>query len=126
MKTTHFALVGTGNIANFHARAIELVEGAELVAVHSRREDSGREFATKYGAEYVADYATLLARPDIDAVCITTPSGTHAELGIAAARAKNLSTSHQRALTNLSRRARKTRCNSARFFRLVLGRERWH
>ncbi|HEX8466136.1 MAG TPA: Gfo/Idh/MocA family oxidoreductase [Abditibacterium sp.] len=87
MKTTRFALVGAGNIAHFHARAIELVEGAQLVAVHSRREESGRDFAQKYGADYLADYAQLLARPDIDAICLTTPSGTHAELGILAARA---------------------------------------
>ncbi len=87
MKTINFALIGTGNIAHFHARAIELVEGAKLVAVHSRREESGRDFARKYGAQYFADYAQLLQNPDIDAVCLVTPSGTHAELGILAARA---------------------------------------
>lgn len=86
MKTTRFALVGTGNIAHFHARAIGLVESATLVAVHSRRESSGREFAQKYGAQYIADYAELLQNPGIDAICLTTPSGTHAELGILAAR----------------------------------------
>ncbi len=88
MKTINFALVGTGNIANFHARAIGLVEGASLVAVHSRRKAVGRDFAQKYGAQYVPDYAELLKNPEIDAVCITTPSGTHGELGILAARAK--------------------------------------
>ena len=41
----------------------------------------------KHNAQYVEDYAALLARPDVDAICITTPSGTHADLGIAAARA---------------------------------------
>jgi UDP-N-acetyl-2-amino-2-deoxyglucuronate dehydrogenase len=87
MNSVRFAIVGTGNIAAFHARAIELVEGAELVAVHSRRADAGQKFASEYSAEYVADYAILLAREDIDAIAITTPSGTHAELGIEAARA---------------------------------------
>ena len=82
-----FAIIGTGNIAGFHAQSAALVPEAELVAVHSRRPESGRAFAAQYGAEYAADYAELLARPDIDAVAITTPSGTHAELGIAAARA---------------------------------------
>ncbi|WP_105483292.1 Gfo/Idh/MocA family protein [Abditibacterium utsteinense] len=88
MKTINFALVGTGNIAHFHARAIAMTAGAKLVAVHSRREDAGRDFAGQYGAEYFADYAILLKNPNIDAVCITTPSGTHGELGILAARAK--------------------------------------
>jgi UDP-N-acetyl-2-amino-2-deoxyglucuronate dehydrogenase len=88
MKTVRFAIVGTGNIATFHARAIGLVESAQLVAVHSRRSEVGEKFAAEYGAEYVSDYAALLARDDIDAIAITTPSGTHAELGIEAARAK--------------------------------------
>lgn len=82
-----FAIVGTGNIANFHAQAIELVPTAQLVAVHSRRVQPGQEFAQKYNAEFVPDYDALLAREDIDAICITTPSGTHTELGVAAARA---------------------------------------
>lgn len=87
MTPLRFAIVGTGNIANFHAQAIELVPTATLVAVHSRRAQPGQEFAEKYGAQFVENYDALLARPDIDAVCITTPSGTHMELGIAAARA---------------------------------------
>ena len=82
-----FAIVGAGNIADFHARAIQLVDQAQLVAVHSRREQPGQTFAAKHDAEFVSDYSALLARADIDAICITTPSGTHADLGIAAARA---------------------------------------
>ena len=82
-----FAIIGTGNIAEFHARAIDLVDNAQLVAVHSRREEPGQAFAAKHNAEYVGDTAALLARDDVDAICITTPSGTHADLGIAAARA---------------------------------------
>lgn len=87
MKSLRFALVGTGSIAVFHARAIELVEGAQLVAVHSRCAETGEKFAAEYDAEYVGDYQALLARDDIDAIAITTPSGTHAELGIQAAKA---------------------------------------
>ena len=87
MTPIRFAIIGAGNIADFHARAIALVPQAELVAVHSRRAQPGQTFAQKYNAQYVADYAALLARPDIDAICIATPSGTHADLGVAAARA---------------------------------------
>ena len=82
-----FAIVGTGNIANFHAQAIHSVDNAQLVAVHSRRAEPGQTFAQKYNAEFAPDYDALLARPDIDAICITTPSGTHTSLGVAAARA---------------------------------------
>ena len=87
MTPLRFAIVGAGNIAEFHARALGLVADAQLVAVHSRRAAPGQDFAAKYNADYIADYAALLARPDIDAVCLTTPSGTHADLGAAAARA---------------------------------------
>ena len=87
MNSIRFAIVGTGNIADFHARALALIEGAQLVAVHSRRAAPGQKFAAKYAVEFIADYNALLARPDIDAVCITTPSGTHSALGVAAARA---------------------------------------
>lgn len=82
------AIVGTGNIAGFHAKAIGLVPGAELAAVHSRRPEPGQAFAGEQGVEYVGDYEELLGRPDIQIIAITTPSGTHAELGIAAAKAK--------------------------------------
>jgi UDP-N-acetyl-2-amino-2-deoxyglucuronate dehydrogenase len=82
-----FALVGTGNIAGMHAQALDLVPEARLVAVHSRRPEPAREFAAKWNCEPISNYDEMLARNDIDAVSITTPSGTHAELGIAAARA---------------------------------------
>jgi len=87
MNPVRFAIIGTGNIAAFHARAIGLVSQAQLIAVHSRREKEGRAFAATYRADFVGDLGSLLARDDVDAVCITTPSGTHAELGMLAAKA---------------------------------------
>ena len=86
-QVVRFAIVGTGNIAAFHANAISLVPNTQLVAVHSRREEQGLAFAADHHAEYYGDYQAMLAREDIDAICITTPSGTHADLGIAAAKA---------------------------------------
>ena len=88
MKTIRFAILGSGNIAAFHARALALVEGAQLVAVHSRNSQNGEKFAAQFQTAYENDLEKLLARADLDAVCLTTPSGTHAELGIAAANAK--------------------------------------
>lgn len=86
MNPVRFALIGTGNIATFHVRAIALVPQAQLVAVYSRRELEGQAFATQFGADYERDLNALLHRDDVNAVCLTTPSGTHAELGILAAR----------------------------------------
>ncbi len=86
MNPVRFAIIGTGNIATFHARAIKQVPCAQLVAVHSRREEQGLVFAGKHDAHYVRDLNALLLRDDIDAVCLTTPSGTHAEIGVLAAK----------------------------------------
>ena len=85
MNPVRFAIVGTGNIAAFHARAISQVSSARLVAVHSRREAQALEFSSQHGAEYMGDLGALLRRDDIDAVCLTTPSGTHTKLGVLAA-----------------------------------------
>jgi predicted dehydrogenase len=86
-QAVRFGLIGSGSIADFHARAIAIVDGAELIAVHSRTLEAGQEFAVTHDCQYEASLEALLSRPDIDAVAITTPSGTHAEIGIAAARA---------------------------------------
>lgn len=85
--SVRFGLVGTGSIADFHARAIALTDGAQLVAAHSRSAASGETFATAHGCEYNATLEALLARDDVDAIAIATPSGTHAAIGIAAAQA---------------------------------------
>ena len=46
------------------------------------------DFAEEYGIGTVyTDYHELLACPDIDAVSICTPSGTHGEISMAAAAA---------------------------------------
>lgn len=87
MEKVRFGLIGTGSIADFHAGAIAQVEGAELTAVHSRTLETGEAFARRNACDYEPSLEALLARPDIDAVAITTPSGTHAAIGIQAARA---------------------------------------
>ncbi len=79
-----FALIGTGAVAATHAAALRLVTGARLVAAYSP--DPGRcaAFAQAHGIAAVGDLAALLDRADVDAVCVTTPSGLHAESAIAA------------------------------------------
>jgi UDP-N-acetyl-2-amino-2-deoxyglucuronate dehydrogenase len=84
-----FGIIGLGLIADFHARAIADAAGAKLVAVCGRDAQKARAFAAKYGAEVFSTHelTTFLARPDLDAVCIATPSGAHLEPTLAAARA---------------------------------------
>jgi len=83
-----FGIIGLGLIADFHAQAIADAAGAKLVAVCGRSTEKSRAFAEKHGAAFsTTDLAELLARPDLDAVCIATPSGAHLEPALAAARA---------------------------------------
>ena len=87
MATRNFALIGCGTIADFHAEAIRGIPGARLVAVSEISEDRARKFADKEHCDWTTDYRTLLARPDVDLVCVTTPSGSHAPIGMDVLRA---------------------------------------
>ncbi|SDC63147.1 Predicted dehydrogenase [Sanguibacter gelidistatuariae] len=84
--TVRFGIVGVGTLAELHARAINLVDGAELVACVGRRPDVAKRFAHAHGCEYVGDLDSLLDRTDCDVIVVTTPSGTHADIGVRAAR----------------------------------------
>lgn len=83
-----FGIIGLGLIADFHAQAVADAAGAKLVAVCGRSAGKSRAFAEKHGAAFsTTDLAEFLARPDLDVVCIATPSGAHLEPALAAARA---------------------------------------
>jgi UDP-N-acetyl-2-amino-2-deoxyglucuronate dehydrogenase len=83
-----FGIVGLGMIADFHAQALAQVTGARLVGIASRNADKVRAFAAKHQVPFATtDLAALVARPDIDVICITTPSAAHLEPALAAIRA---------------------------------------
>lgn len=80
-----FGLIGSGMIADFHARAIADASGAKLVGVAGRNATTVKALADKHGAAFhTTELAALVARADIDIVCITTPSGAHLEPAVAA------------------------------------------
>jgi len=80
-----FGIIGLGMISHFHAKAIQEMKGARLVAVASRDSAKAAEFAAQYGVEGVGSYRALVERDDIDIVTICTPSGAHLEPTIMAA-----------------------------------------
>ncbi|MCL1791738.1 MAG: Gfo/Idh/MocA family oxidoreductase [Peptococcaceae bacterium] len=93
-----FALIGCGRIAPKHAESFlalneenELGARGRLVAVCDTVPELSEAFARKYRVDeplkVFANYREVLACEDVDAVSIATPSGIHAEIGIAAARA---------------------------------------
>src|SRR6516165_8941845 len=85
-----FAIVGCGMIARFHARALAEVPDARLTALVSRSEASARAMAEQLGLDcaLATSLDAVLARPDVQAVIVTTPSGAHLEPALAAARAR--------------------------------------
>ncbi len=85
--TLRFGIIGCGRIALKHAEAISSIADAELTAVCDIIPERALEFAQKYGGSSCTDYHELLEREDIDIVTIATPSGLHAGIGTAAARA---------------------------------------
>ena len=81
-----FGLVGCGGISTQHIEAMNAVNGAQLVAVTSASADRAKATGEKWGVPWTAELDELLARDDVDAVAVTTPSGFHAEIALAALR----------------------------------------
>jgi len=83
-----FGIVGLGMVADFHAQALAHVRGARLVGVATRNVEKGRAFAHKHGVPLVGPtIAELVARPEVDVVCITTSASAHLEPALVAIRA---------------------------------------
>ena len=82
-----FGLVGCGMIANFHAKAIEQIRGAKIVAGFDTFTASADRFAAANGCTAYHKLSDLLADPRVDIVTICTPSGAHRDPAVAAAKA---------------------------------------
>ncbi|PTW56585.1 myo-inositol 2-dehydrogenase [Breoghania corrubedonensis] len=77
--TLNVALLGAGRIGKVHARAVNAVAGARLLAVADPLGEAATALASAYGAE-VRDVAAIEVATDIDAVIVCTPTDTHADL----------------------------------------------
>ncbi len=75
-----FAIVGAGVIAPFHARAIQSLPNAVLRAFVDDVPEIAHQRATEFGVDAYTQLDPVLERPDVDVVCITTPTGLHAAL----------------------------------------------
>jgi len=81
-----FGVVGLG-MGHHHCKAIGRAAGARLVAVCDLDPERLTPAATEFGVKAYASYAEMLRDPAIEAVCVATPSGMHADLAIEAAAA---------------------------------------
>ena len=91
MATHGIGIIGCGMIAEYHTRALNEIDGARVVAAYSRSAANGAKIAAiaseKGDCRVYDDLDAMLARPDVDVVCICTPSGAHLEPALAASRA---------------------------------------
>jgi predicted dehydrogenase len=74
------AIVGLGNVAGWHYRAIERTAGVTLTAVADVDESVARDRATKWEATPYTEIENLLANEQVDWVHVCTPLASHAEL----------------------------------------------
>jgi 2-hydroxy-4-carboxymuconate semialdehyde hemiacetal dehydrogenase len=82
------ALAGAGAFGIKHLDGLANIGGVTVTAVVSRRLEQAEEVARKYGAGYATtDLDEVLARDDVDAVILCTPTQLHAAQSIAAMRA---------------------------------------
>ena len=81
-----FGIVGLGMGAN-RAKITAQTDGAKLVCVCDILEDKARKVSDELNCDWTTDYEKMLARDDIDAVGVLTPSGMHADFSMMAARA---------------------------------------
>jgi predicted dehydrogenase len=79
-------LIGAGNISATHARAIDAIAGARVVAVYGPTLQRARMLADTRGAAAFDTLDGFFGGAQMDMVVIGTPSGVHGEHGAAAAR----------------------------------------
>jgi myo-inositol 2-dehydrogenase/D-chiro-inositol 1-dehydrogenase len=81
------AVLGCGRIGRMHARVLARHPGAHLVAVYDLIPEAAAETSRELGVRAAAGVAEVLGDNSIAAVLIATPTSTHVDLIIAAARA---------------------------------------
>ena len=86
-ETVGWGIIGCGVIGPWHAKAVQLVEGARMVACCDVISEMAEKCAEEFGDGDTAIYTDLekmLADSNVDAVSICTPSGAHLEPAVAA------------------------------------------
>src|ERR1035438_1837389 len=97
MKKLNVGLVGYGFMGRTHSNAFAQVNHffdvpyrPVLKTVCARDSAKAEAFAARWGYEQVVtDWRKLVESPDIDLIDIASPNDTHAEIAIAAAKARS-------------------------------------
>ncbi len=78
------ALAGAGAFGEKHLDALKLIDGVTVTSLVGRRLEPTEAIAAKYGIGHACtDLAETLARDDVDAVILCTPTQMHAEQALA-------------------------------------------
>ncbi|HUY30793.1 MAG TPA: Gfo/Idh/MocA family oxidoreductase [Acidimicrobiales bacterium] len=81
------ALAGAGAFGVKHLDGLARIDGVEVVSIVSRRIEQAEEVAAKYGvAHATTELSDVLARDDVDAVILCTPTQMHAAQAVASMR----------------------------------------
>src|SRR6267378_1223917 len=83
---THIGIIGGGGISETHARAAREIEGVEIAAIFGRNRGKIDRLSDLYGGKAYQDFQAFLEHQPMSMVLIGSPSGLHAEQGIASAR----------------------------------------
>jgi predicted dehydrogenase len=86
MKTWNFGIIGTGLIADFHAKAIQSLPNAKLTGFYGTNPVKSKVLADKYSCKLFGSLKEMFQSDEIDIVTIATPSGAHLDPVIEAAR----------------------------------------
>jgi len=74
------ALAGGGAFGEKHLDGLKNIDGIEVTALVGRTLEPTQAMADKYGVGFATtDYDTMLAREDVDAVILATPTHMHAD-----------------------------------------------
>jgi UDP-N-acetyl-2-amino-2-deoxyglucuronate dehydrogenase len=84
--TTHIGLIGGGNISETHARAARAIPDVEIAAIFGTNTEKVGRLCREYGGKSFFNFDDFLAYRPMELVAIGSPSGLHADQGIAAAR----------------------------------------
>ncbi len=85
MRIWNFGIIGAGNIADFHAKAVESLGNAELIGICGTNQEKVKALTTRYSCKAFRDATEMFQSPDIDIVLVASPSGAHMEPVVEAA-----------------------------------------
>jgi UDP-N-acetyl-2-amino-2-deoxyglucuronate dehydrogenase len=83
--TFNVGIIGGGGISETHARAVSELEGLQVAAFLGANKDKVDQLSEKYGGVAFNDLNAFVSHQPMDAVIVGSPSGLHADEGIACA-----------------------------------------